>query len=92
MLFEGAVALLRAGQGGSGGDLGCFLVQVFGKAEWRVEGGEGCRGLFLFFLTLAFCIGFLLDVVVGFSGSFTDVVEFREVGDAFEGISGGRTD
>lgn len=44
VLFEGAVALLRAGQGGSGGDLGLFLVNVFGKAEWRVE-EEGCRGL-----------------------------------------------
>lgn len=45
VLFEGAVALLRAGQGGSGGDLGCFLVDVFGKAGWRVEGEAGCRGL-----------------------------------------------
>lgn len=45
VLFEGAVALLRAGQGGSGGDLGCFLVDVFGKAEWRVD-EEGCRGWF----------------------------------------------
>lgn len=47
VLFEGAVALLRAGQGGSGGDLGCFLVDVFGKAGWRVEEG-GCRGLLVY--------------------------------------------
>lgn len=47
VLFEGAVALLRAGQGGSGGDLGCFLVDVFGKAEWRVD-EEGCRGWFYY--------------------------------------------
>jgi hypothetical protein len=48
VLFEGAVALLRGGQGGSGGDLGCFLVDVFEKAGWRVD-EEGCRGLFSLF-------------------------------------------
>lgn len=40
VLFEGAVALLRAGQGGSGGDLGCYLLDVYSKAEVPV-GGEG---------------------------------------------------
>ena len=33
ILYGGALALLKAGQGGSGGDLGCFLVDVLGKAE-----------------------------------------------------------
>ena len=33
ILYGGALALLRAGQGGSGGDLGCYLVEVLGKAE-----------------------------------------------------------
>ena len=33
ILHGGALALLKAGQGGSGGDLGCFLVEVLGKAE-----------------------------------------------------------
>ncbi|MCJ1276916.1 hypothetical protein MMC21_004723 [Puttea exsequens] len=33
VLYGGALALLKAGQGGSGGDLGCFLVDVFGKGE-----------------------------------------------------------
>lgn len=39
VLFEGAIALLKAGQGGSGGDLACFLVDVFDKAGW--EAGHG---------------------------------------------------
>lgn len=33
ILYGGALALLKAGQGGSGGDLGSFLVEVLGKAE-----------------------------------------------------------
>lgn len=33
ILYGGALALLKAGQGGSGADLGCFLVEVLGKAE-----------------------------------------------------------
>ncbi|KAL6719598.1 hypothetical protein ACLMJK_001518 [Lecanora helva] len=33
ILYNGAVALLKAGQGGSGGDLGCFLVDVLSKSE-----------------------------------------------------------
>ena len=33
VLYSGALALLKAGQGGSGGDLGCFLVEVLGKSE-----------------------------------------------------------
>ena len=37
MLFEGAIALLKAGQGGSGGDLGCMLVDVYGKGQIKVE-------------------------------------------------------
>lgn len=33
VLYSGALALLKVGQGGSGGDLGCFLVEVLGKSE-----------------------------------------------------------
>lgn len=33
VLFHGAVSLLRAGQGGSGGDLGCYLLEVYGKGD-----------------------------------------------------------
>lgn len=38
ILHGGALALLKAGQGGSGGDLGLFLVDVLNKGEVRVEG------------------------------------------------------
>lgn len=48
ILHEGAVALLRAGQGGSGGDLACLLVEVYTKARWKVE-GERKGSVFLFF-------------------------------------------
>lgn len=34
----GAVALLKAGQGGSGGDLGCMLVDILGKSGKPVDG------------------------------------------------------
>lgn len=40
ILYGGALALLKAGQGGSGGDLGCFLVDVLGKAEKGCGTGE----------------------------------------------------
>ncbi|KAF6241546.1 hypothetical protein HO173_000257 [Letharia columbiana] len=40
ILYGGALALLKAGQGGSGGDLGCFLVEVLGKAEKGCGTGE----------------------------------------------------
>ncbi|KAM0793830.1 DUF410 domain protein [Usnea florida] len=40
ILYGGALALLKAGQGGSGGDLGCFLVDVLGKAETGCGTGE----------------------------------------------------
>lgn len=33
VLFHGAVSLLREGHGGSGGDLGCYLLEVYGKGE-----------------------------------------------------------
>ena len=36
ILYNGALALLKAGQGGSGGDLGCFLIDVLDKS------GKGC--------------------------------------------------
>ena len=37
ILYEGSLSLLKAGQGGSGGDLGCYLVDVFEKAEKNVD-------------------------------------------------------
>ena len=37
ILCEGSLSLLKAGQGGSGGDLGCYLVDVFEKAEKSVD-------------------------------------------------------
>ena len=40
ILYGGALALLKAGQGGSGADLGCFLVEVLGKAEKGCGAGE----------------------------------------------------
>lgn len=40
ILYGGALALLKAGQGGSGGDLGCFLVEVLAKAEKGCGTGE----------------------------------------------------
>lgn len=51
ILHEGAVALLRAGQGGSGGDLACLLVEVYTKAQWKVE-GERKGSVFLLFFSL----------------------------------------
>lgn len=33
VLFHGAISLLRAGHGGSGGDLSCYLLEVYGKGE-----------------------------------------------------------
>ena len=43
VLYGGALALLKAGQGGSGGDLGCFLVDVFGKGEKKCGSVEKGR-------------------------------------------------
>ena len=37
ILSEGSLSLLKAGQGGSGGDLGCYLIDVFSKAERPVD-------------------------------------------------------
>lgn len=39
VLYGGALALLKAGQGGSGGDLGLFVLDVYTKGEVAV-GGE----------------------------------------------------
>ena len=36
LLYEGALALLRAGQGGSGGDLGLLMVETMEKGEMEV--------------------------------------------------------
>ena len=33
ILAGGALALLKAGQGGSGGDLGLFMLDIYNKAE-----------------------------------------------------------
>ena len=40
ILYGGALALLKAGQGGSGADLGCFLVEVLDKADKSCGAGE----------------------------------------------------
>ena len=40
ILYGGALALLKAGQGGSGGDLGLYLLDVFGKGEIPVRTEE----------------------------------------------------
>ncbi|CAO1604086.1 MAG: hypothetical protein LQ349_006909 [Xanthoria aureola] len=40
LLYGGALALLKAGQGGSGGDLGIFLIDVLGKGSKGVGVGE----------------------------------------------------
>jgi hypothetical protein len=36
-LFNSASALLKAGQGGSGGDLGLFLIDVYKQAELKPD-------------------------------------------------------
>lgn len=43
VLFHGAVSLLRAGHGGSGGDLGCYLLEVYGKGEMSISKDEKGR-------------------------------------------------
>lgn len=40
ILHGGALALLKAGQGGSGGDLGLYLLEVYVKAEIGVDAGN----------------------------------------------------
>ncbi|KAI4109450.1 MAG: hypothetical protein LQ345_007068 [Seirophora villosa] len=40
LLYGGALALLKAGHGGSGGDLAIFLVDVFGKSGKDVSVGQ----------------------------------------------------
>ncbi len=40
VLFGGARALLKAGQGGSGGDLCVFLMEVYNKAELVPDAGN----------------------------------------------------
>ena len=40
LLYGGALALLKAGQGGSGGDLGIFLIEVLGKGGKGMGVGE----------------------------------------------------
>ena len=40
ILYGGALALLKAGQGGSGGDLGLYLLDVYGKGEIPVGAEE----------------------------------------------------
>ena len=37
MLYNGSLALLKAGQGGSGGDLALLLVDTMGKGEVAVN-------------------------------------------------------
>ncbi|KAF2715266.1 DUF410-domain-containing protein [Pleomassaria siparia CBS 279.74] len=40
ILFQGALSLLKAGQGGSGGDLCVFLLDVFNKGEIAPDAGS----------------------------------------------------
>lgn len=40
ILFSGAQSLLKAGQGGSGGDLCIFLLDVFNKGEVKPDAGS----------------------------------------------------
>ncbi|MCJ1346876.1 hypothetical protein MMC31_005096 [Peltigera leucophlebia] len=47
VLFHGAVSLLREGHGGSGGDLGCYLLEVYGKGEVSPSKDEKARVLML---------------------------------------------
>jgi golgi to ER traffic protein 4 len=47
LLASGAQLLLKAGQGGSGGDLGLFLVEVYNKAEVKPDAGSKARILSL---------------------------------------------
>ncbi len=54
VLYGGAAALLKAGQGASGGDLGGYLVEVYVRGGKGVGGGE--KGLFGgFFFGLFVC-------------------------------------
>ncbi|KZF21299.1 DUF410-domain-containing protein [Xylona heveae TC161] len=43
ILSSGALALLNAGQGGSGGDLSMFLMDVYNKAELKPDSGNKGR-------------------------------------------------
>ncbi|KAK8199368.1 hypothetical protein HDK77DRAFT_134804 [Phyllosticta capitalensis] len=47
ILSQGAQALLQAGQGGSGGDLCNFLIEVYHKAETKPDAGSKARVLSL---------------------------------------------
>src|ERR1700733_9350160 len=40
ILFNVAQSLLKAGQGGSGGDLGIFLIDVYKQAELKPDSGN----------------------------------------------------
>jgi len=60
VLYGGAAALLKAGQGASGGDLGGYLVEVYVRGGKGVGGGEkGLWGIFFWFVCLfVVCDGF----------------------------------
>lgn len=45
LLASGALMLLKAGQGGSGGDLCLFLMDVYAKAELKPDVGNKARVL-----------------------------------------------
>ena len=61
VLFGGALALLKAEQGGSGGDLCCFLVNVLGKGETPYSAGEkGAFGVSRKMKASVFYVGALL--------------------------------
>lgn len=40
ILFNVSSSLLKAGQGGSGGDLGLFLIEVYKQAELKPDAGN----------------------------------------------------
>jgi hypothetical protein len=43
ILSSGALLLLNAGQGGSGGDLGLFLLDVYSKAEIKPDAASKAK-------------------------------------------------
>ncbi len=58
VLYGGAAALLKAGQGASGGDLGGYLVEVYVRGGKGVGGGEkGLLGIFFLVCLLVMVFG-----------------------------------
>lgn len=68
ILYGGALALLKAGQGGSGGDLACYLVEVFVKGGKGVEVGERGECVLLFVVVCLLLLFFGGEGMVMFLG------------------------